>query len=66
MSKKSRKTSIQGTYALCLTIGFIVGMGLGLILESVLITTILGVLAGTSAAYYLSHLKPRANKNHPR
>lgn len=41
-------------------------MGLGPILGSVLITTILGVLAGTSAAYYLSHLKPRANKNYPR
>ena len=66
MSKKSRKTSVKDTYAFCLTIGFIVGMGLGPILGSVLISTILGVLAGTSTAYYLSHLKPRANKNYPR
>ena len=65
MSKKSRKTSIQGTYAFCLTIGFIVGMGFGPILGSVLISTNLGVLAETSAAYYVSHLKLRANKNYP-
>ena len=54
MSKKSRKNHKRGTYVLCVTVGLIVGFGFGAILDNILITCSIGVLAGTSAGYYLS------------
>lgn len=56
MSKKNRKKSAErGTYALCMTAGLILGIGLGAILNSLLITTVLGIVAGSGAAYFFSH-----------
>ena len=58
MSKKNKKkTAERGTYALCITAGLILGIGLGAILNNLLITTVLGVVAGAGAAYFFSHQK---------
>ena len=58
MSKKNKKkTAERGTYALCMTAGLILGIGLGAILNNLLITTVLGVVAGAGAAYFFSHQK---------
>lgn len=57
MSKKKQKTAEQGTYALCITIGLIIGVGLGAIVDNLLIIAIIGTVAGVGAGYYFNHLK---------
>ena len=63
MSKRNKKkTAERGTYALCMTAGLILGIGLGAILNSLLITTVLGIIAGAGAAYFFNHQK-KPNKH---
>jgi len=63
MSKRTRqKTAEQGTYALCITIGLFLGIGLGAIVNNLLIYTIAGAVVGGGVAYYFNHLK--RNKKH--
>lgn len=59
MSKKNKnkKAATQGTYALCITAGVILGFGLGAITANVLASTVGGAVLGTAAAYYFSHMK---------
>ncbi|MEQ8955205.1 MAG: hypothetical protein RL120_13820 [Gammaproteobacteria bacterium] len=54
MSKKSRKQAQQGTIALCVTAGLILGIGFGAILGNVLVTAVLGMILGTAAGYYFA------------
>jgi hypothetical protein len=54
MSKKS-KSSVQGTYALCITAGTVVGFGLSPMLGTVLIPLLLGIAAGCGAGYYFTN-----------
>ena len=54
MSKKSKRSSEQGTYALCITAGLMVGIGLGPILGSVWLSAVAGILLGTVVAYYFT------------
>ncbi len=53
MSKKKNKSK-QGTYALCITAGLIVGLGLGPAFGSVLITTLIGASLGAGTAFMLT------------
>ena len=50
MSKKSKKQAGRGTIALCITVGLIIGVGLGPFTGNMLLTTaifgLLGVVAG--------------------
>ena len=63
MSKKDKKKAAErGTYALYMTAGLILGIGLGAILSSLLITTVLGIIAGAGAAYFFNHQK-KPNKH---
>ena len=63
MSKRTKqKTAEQGTYALCITIGLFLGIGLGAIVNDLLIYTIAGAVVGSGVAYYFNHLK--RNKKH--
>jgi hypothetical protein len=45
-----------------MTAGLILGIGLGAILNSLLITTVLGIIAGAGAAYFFNHQK-KPNKH---
>ena len=59
MSKKSKKQAEQGTWALCITAGLIVGVGLGPLLGSLPITSLIGGAIGAGAGYYFTHQKNR-------
>jgi hypothetical protein len=61
MSKKN-KSSAQGTYALCITAGTVLGFGLSPMLGNVPIPLMLGVAAGCGAGYYFT--SKAAKKKH--
>lgn len=63
MSKKAKKQKDQGTYALCITAGLIVGVGIGPLMGSVPITAIVGGLLGTVAGYLFTR-KGKSGKRH--
>ena len=49
MSKKSKKQAKQGTLALCITAGLIVGVGLGPFVGNMLISVVIFGLLGVAA-----------------
>ncbi len=49
MSRKSKKQARQGTLALCITVGLIVGVGLGRFVGSMLMSTVIFGLLGLAA-----------------
>ncbi|NKB31508.1 MAG: hypothetical protein GKR91_00200 [Pseudomonadales bacterium] len=55
MSKKSKKQAERGTWALCITAGLIIGIGLGAILDNLLLTVLIGAALGAAAGYYFTH-----------
>ena len=58
MSKKMKqKSAEQGTYAMCITIGLILGIGLGAIVNNMLVLTLSGAIVGAAIAYYFNHQK---------
>ena len=61
MSKKNKHPE-RGTFALCITAGLIVGVGLGTIVGSPLFTTVAGGCLGAAAGYYFSHQKKRSRR----
>ena len=50
MSRKKKVNAKQGTYALSITMGIVLGFGLGIIFEQILITTLVGAVVGIIAA----------------
>jgi hypothetical protein len=63
MSKrKARKNAEQGTYAICISCGLILGLGLAPVFGSALATSILGLLLGGVAGYLLNHRKSNQKK----
>ena len=50
MSRKKKDIAKQGTYALCITMGTVLGFGLGVIFDQLLVTTLVGAAAGFLAA----------------
>ena len=61
MSKKNRKAD-QGTYALCITVGFFAGLGLTPMFNNAMIPPLIGIAGGCTIGYYITH-KSRAKKN---
>jgi len=59
MSKKrAKKNAERGTLALCITTGLIViGLGLGPLLDSVVVSSIVGALIGGAVGYLINHRK---------
>ncbi len=58
MSKKKAKKNLQqGTYALCITTGLILGFGFGAITSNVLVSTIIGIVLGVIAGYLINRPK---------
>ncbi|MEQ8409714.1 MAG: hypothetical protein RKH07_15715 [Gammaproteobacteria bacterium] len=60
--KKKEKSRQQGTYALCITAGLILGLGLGPAMDNVVVTMIVGGIAGAIAAYFIN--QKATNKRH--
>ena len=54
MSKKSKKQAKQGTLALCITAGLIVGVGLGPFVDNMLISIVIFGLLGIAAGMVFS------------
>lgn len=62
MSKKSKKKAEQGTWALCITTGLIIGVGLGPMLGNLLGAVLLGGALGAVAAYVFTHQNKRTKR----
>lgn len=64
MSKKSKKkNNPQGTYALCITVGLVVGAGIGPLMGSVPLMAVIGGLAGAAAGYAFTQRKPPSRRH---
>ncbi len=63
MSRKSKKQSEQGTYALCITVGLFVGLGLGPAFGSVWMSSLAGAALGAAAGYWFNHLRQGRKKH---
>lgn len=51
--KRGRRIKATSVIALCITAGFFLGIGLGALMNNILLVTVLGVLAGAGAGYYV-------------
>lgn len=64
-SKKANKNAIQGTYALCITAGIMVGIGIGPLMGSVPLTALAGGALGAAAGYGFTRNKGRKKTHRP-
>lgn len=64
MSKKNKKQAQQGTYALCITVGLFIGVGLGPVFNTVLFSALGGALLGGIAGYFFNHQRSKSGKPH--
>ncbi len=64
MSKKAKikKQAEQGTWAICITTGLIIGVGLGPLLGNFLISIVICGAIGAGAGYYFTHQKKRSKR----
>ncbi|MBT8147974.1 MAG: hypothetical protein KJN90_14040 [Gammaproteobacteria bacterium] len=64
--KKKKETSTAGLYAMCITVGVIVGLGLTPLMGNLLAMVIAGGVAGAGAAYLINKNapKPSHRKHH--
>lgn len=58
MSKKNKRAQ-QGTYALCITVGLFIGVGLIPMLGNPFVPPLLGAACGYGAARYLTRQQSR-------
>lgn len=63
MSKKSAKNATQGTYALCISAGAMVGLGIGPLMGSVPLTALAGAALGAVAGYLFTRHKGRKRQH---
>jgi len=62
MSKKSKKkaaSAVKGTWALCLTAGLMLGLGMAPIIGSLPVGLLAGLIGGAVAGYLFTSKKPR-------
>lgn len=59
MSKRNKQQSAQGTYALCITIGLVTGLGFGPYVGSILLSILGGGVLGYGVGYWFTHLKSK-------
>lgn len=55
MSKKSKKQAKRGTFALCITAGLVVGVGLGPFVGNMLLSIVIFGLLGIGAGWVFTH-----------
>ena len=63
MSKKQKQSARVGTYALCITIGFIIGIGLAPVVDNLPVTLLAGTAAGALAGWQIDK-RNRSRKHH--
>lgn len=63
MSKKQKQSARAGTYALCITIGVIIGIGLAPVVDNLPVTLLAGTLAGAVAGWLINK-QSRSRKHH--
>jgi hypothetical protein len=51
MPRKSKKIKATSVLPMCATVGFFIGIGLGALLNNVLLLLFIGVAAGSAAGY---------------
>ena len=64
MSKKKNQSSAAGLYALCVTVGLIVGVGLAPLASNFLIMVIVGGVAGVVVAFIINKKTPKPKRKH--
>ena len=64
MSRKKKQSSTAGLYALCITAGLIIGVGLTPVFGNFLVLVILGGAAGVAAAYVINKKSPKPKRKH--
>ena len=63
--KKKKETSAAGVYAICITVGIIVGLGLTPLMGNLLAMVVVGGVAGAIAAYLINKNAPKpSHKRH--
>lgn len=55
MSKKSKRQAKRGTFALCITAGLVVGVGLGPFVGNMLLSVVIFGLLGIGAGWVFTH-----------
>ena len=66
MSKKKQTSSTAGLYALCITVGVIIGLGLTPVMGNFLVMIVLGGLSGTAVAFFIGKNTPKPKRKHHR
>lgn len=51
MSKKNKQSARAGIYAMCITVGVVVGIGLAPIMNNLALTLLIGTCGGALAGY---------------
>jgi hypothetical protein len=64
MTRKKKQSSTAGLYAMCITAGLMVGIGLAPVFGNFLILVILGGTAGIAAAYVINKNSPKPKRKH--
>ena len=64
MSKKKNQSSTAGLYAMCITVGVIVSLGLVPLMGNILVMVIVGGLAGVIVAYIIIKRTPKPKRKH--
>lgn len=58
-SKKKAANAVRGTWALCITAGLMLGLGMAPIIGSLPIGLLTGILGGTLAGYLFTSKRPK-------
>lgn len=64
MSKKKKQSSTAGLYAMCITVGVIVGIGFAPLMGNILFMVIAGGLTGVIVAYLIDKRTPKPKRKH--
>ena len=64
MTKKKKQSSTAGLYAMCITAGLIIGIGLAPVFGNFLIMVIVGGIVGVVAAFVINKKSPKPKRKH--
>jgi len=64
MTKKKKQSSTSGLYAMCITAGLIIGVGLAPVFGNFLIMVTVGGIVGVVAAFVINKKSPKPKRKH--